>query len=266
MIGFMHEQHQAYADILAGILGTKAPGTRRRRAVRRAASGLRRGRRRRRGRGGVRPRVDAPSPRTSSCCASWRASTAPRRSPRSSWSRPAAARCWPTSPARRPTSTRCSPTTPNRWPSAGRPEADLMTTPVPGIASGAARLLQTGGLTVTLGALVAACGESAEGEPGRVGYAPPATPLPTVELNNVVFLRTATSIEYTFDRRVRHDRRERCSRRGRPGDGRALDRRPPCRRRDDERADQGGRRRAVRVRQRVVHGAHDRSDHRGHRR
>lgn len=28
MIGFMHEQHQAYADILAAILGTKAPGTR----------------------------------------------------------------------------------------------------------------------------------------------------------------------------------------------------------------------------------------------
>ena len=28
MIGFMRDQHQAYADILAGILGTNAPGTR----------------------------------------------------------------------------------------------------------------------------------------------------------------------------------------------------------------------------------------------
>ncbi len=73
-----------------------------------------------------------------------------------------------------------------------------MTTPVPGSRVGRRQLLQTGGLTVTLGALVAACGESAEGEPGRVGYAPPATPLPTVELTDVVFLRTATSIEYTL--------------------------------------------------------------------
>ena len=60
------------------------------------------------------------------------------------------------------------------------------------------QLLQTTGLTVTLGALVAACSESAEGEPGRVGYAPPATPLPTAEVNNAVYLRTATSIEQTL--------------------------------------------------------------------
>ncbi len=73
-----------------------------------------------------------------------------------------------------------------------------MTTPVPGSGVGRRQLLQTGGLTVTLGALLAACGESAEGEPGRVGYAPPVTPLPSVELNNAVYLRTATSIEYTL--------------------------------------------------------------------
>ena len=65
-------------------------------------------------------------------------------------------------------------------------------------AIGRRQLLQTTGLTVTLGALVAACGESAEGEPGRVGYAPPATPLPTVEITNAVYLRTATSIEQTL--------------------------------------------------------------------
>jgi hypothetical protein len=60
------------------------------------------------------------------------------------------------------------------------------------------RLLQTGGLTVSLGALLAACGDDdVEGGPGRVGYAPPATPLPTVDVNDGVWLRTATSIEYT---------------------------------------------------------------------
>ena len=47
-----------------------------------------------------------------------------------------------------------------------------MTTPDPGHGVGRRQLLQTGGLTVTLGTLIAACGESAEGEPGRVGYAP----------------------------------------------------------------------------------------------
>jgi hypothetical protein len=62
------------------------------------------------------------------------------------------------------------------------------------------RLLQTGGLAVSLGAVLAACGDDDETEsaPGRVGYAPPATPLPTVEKNDAVWLRTASSIEYTI--------------------------------------------------------------------
>ena len=62
------------------------------------------------------------------------------------------------------------------------------------------QLLQTGGLSVALGALVAACGDDsvAEEAPGRVGYAPPATPLPTVETNDIVYLRTVTSIEVTL--------------------------------------------------------------------
>ena len=63
------------------------------------------------------------------------------------------------------------------------------------------KLLQSGGLTVALAALVAACGgdDTAEEEaPGRVGYAPPATPLPTVETNDIVYLRTTTSIEQTL--------------------------------------------------------------------
>jgi hypothetical protein len=61
------------------------------------------------------------------------------------------------------------------------------------------RLLQTGGLAVSLGAVLAACGDDDETEsaPGRVGYAPPATPLPTVEKTDAVWLRTASSIEYT---------------------------------------------------------------------
>ncbi len=62
------------------------------------------------------------------------------------------------------------------------------------------RFLQTSGLTVALGALVAACGgdSAEEGAPGRVGYAPAVTPLPTVETSDAVYLRTATSIEQTL--------------------------------------------------------------------
>lgn len=70
--------------------------------------------------------------------------------------------------------------------------------PDPAARIGRRQMLQAGGLTVTLGALIAACSESAEGEPGRVGYAPPATALPTVEVNDAVYLRTATSLEQTL--------------------------------------------------------------------
>jgi rubrerythrin len=60
------------------------------------------------------------------------------------------------------------------------------------------RLFQVGGLG-GLGVLLVACGgDDTESAPGRVGYAPPATPLPDVEKNDVVWLRTATSIEYTL--------------------------------------------------------------------
>ena len=60
------------------------------------------------------------------------------------------------------------------------------------------RALQTGGLTVALGAIVAACGETEEGAPGRVGYAPAATALPTEVVDDTVYLRTASSIEQTL--------------------------------------------------------------------
>jgi hypothetical protein len=59
------------------------------------------------------------------------------------------------------------------------------------------RLLHTGGLAAAVGVVLAACGKDEEADPGRVGYAPPATPLPTVVKDDAVWLRTAMSLEYT---------------------------------------------------------------------
>jgi rubrerythrin len=61
------------------------------------------------------------------------------------------------------------------------------------------RLLRTGGLAVSLGALAAACGTDRSGgtEPGRVGVVPAPEGLPDAEVNDVVLLRTAQSLEYT---------------------------------------------------------------------
>ena len=70
----------------------------------------------------------------------------------------------------------------------------------PGLAGAAMSrrgLLRVGGFTVSLGALVAACGDSEEVTPGRVGYAPTPTDLPPIVTNDAVFLRTATSLEYS---------------------------------------------------------------------
>lgn len=59
--------------------------------------------------------------------------------------------------------------------------------------------LKIGGATVTLGALIAACGENRGGsaEAGRVGDAPVPTALPEYEVDDAVLLRTASSLEYT---------------------------------------------------------------------
>jgi hypothetical protein len=57
-------------------------------------------------------------------------------------------------------------------------------------------LLRTGGTTISLGALIAACSSEA-GAPGRVGNAPVVTDLPQAEINDAVLLRTATSLEYS---------------------------------------------------------------------
>jgi hypothetical protein len=63
---------------------------------------------------------------------------------------------------------------------------------------GRRQLLIGGGAAISLGALLAACGGSESGEPGRVGYAPPATGLPNEAVDDAVLLRTTQSIEYTI--------------------------------------------------------------------
>jgi hypothetical protein len=68
--------------------------------------------------------------------------------------------------------------------------------PRPGI--GRRHLLRTGGLAAGLAAVLAACGKSAEGEPGRVGFAPTPTDLAKQNIDDGVRLRTASSIEYTI--------------------------------------------------------------------
>jgi hypothetical protein len=64
---------------------------------------------------------------------------------------------------------------------------------------GRRQLLHTGGLTLSLGAIIAACGEDRAGgtEPGRVGNAPDVSALPEGEVDDLVLLRTAQSLEYT---------------------------------------------------------------------
>jgi hypothetical protein len=62
-------------------------------------------------------------------------------------------------------------------------------------------VLRLGGLTIAVGALVAACGEGRNGSsaPGRVGQATPITDPPTYVVDDAVLLRTAASLENTTD-------------------------------------------------------------------
>jgi len=57
--------------------------------------------------------------------------------------------------------------------------------------------LRIGGLTISLAAIVAACGDDREGstDPGRIGIAPPITEPPDYPVDDAVLLRTASSIE-----------------------------------------------------------------------
>lgn len=62
-------------------------------------------------------------------------------------------------------------------------------------------LLRNGGLALSLGAVIAACGSNRSGPTaaGRLGVAPPPATLPTVEdpPSDLTLLRTAQSLEYT---------------------------------------------------------------------
>ena len=75
----------------------------------------------------------------------------------------------------------------------------------PTVSDGASRYgrrdaLKIGGLTVSMAALVAACGDGRGGDtaPGRVGYAPPVTDPPDYPIDDAVLLRTASSLELTL--------------------------------------------------------------------
>ena len=65
--------------------------------------------------------------------------------------------------------------------------------------------LKLGGGVVTLGALIAACGEGVGGneEAGRVGNAPLVEALPDYAVDDAVLLRTASSLEYTAAEAIR---------------------------------------------------------------
>ena len=62
------------------------------------------------------------------------------------------------------------------------------------------RALKIGGLATSLAAFAAACGDDRGGDtaPGRVGFAPPITDPPNYAVNDVVLLRTASSLEQTI--------------------------------------------------------------------
>jgi len=59
--------------------------------------------------------------------------------------------------------------------------------------------LRLGGVTLGLGAIVAACGDDRTGDesPGRVGYAPTPEPLGDYEVTDATLLRTVSSLELT---------------------------------------------------------------------
>lgn len=61
------------------------------------------------------------------------------------------------------------------------------------------QLLRNGGLALSLGAVIAACGGGRGGsdDPGRLGVADPDPEVPDGDVDDVVLLRTAQSLEYT---------------------------------------------------------------------
>jgi rubrerythrin len=68
-----------------------------------------------------------------------------------------------------------------------------------GVVFGRRRFLVIGGAGVTMAALIAACGETTEDTGvARVGNAPTTSALPAADVNDVVLLRTASSMEHTI--------------------------------------------------------------------
>jgi hypothetical protein len=57
-----------------------------------------------------------------------------------------------------------------------------------------------GGIGISVAALVAACGDDRGGDtaPGRVGFAPTPEPLPSLQVDDSVYLRTSSSLEVTI--------------------------------------------------------------------
>jgi hypothetical protein len=72
--------------------------------------------------------------------------------------------------------------------------------PTSGTRFGRRDALRVGGITLSLAALVAACGDDVGGSeaPGRVGYAPPVTDPPDYPVDDAVLLRTSSSLENTI--------------------------------------------------------------------
>lgn len=60
--------------------------------------------------------------------------------------------------------------------------------------------LRVGGIGVALAAVVAACDNPEQGELGRVGNVPPTTALPDAKVDDIVLLRTASSLEHSIVR------------------------------------------------------------------
>jgi hypothetical protein len=62
---------------------------------------------------------------------------------------------------------------------------------------GRRRFLQIGGFTVATSAVIAACGGTSDPSIARVGNAPTTTALPDAAVNDIVLLRTASSLEHS---------------------------------------------------------------------
>jgi hypothetical protein len=77
-------------------------------------------------------------------------------------------------------------------------EEPLMAASRPVTALSRRRLFELGATSAGLAALLVACGDDEAPAPGRVGFAPEATEPPEAEVDDAVYLRTLTSLEYSI--------------------------------------------------------------------